>query len=54
MAKKSRKRSFKQGPSTSPTVSCDNSKKVFKQSGGSSGRATPPQVNRTYKPKGNP
>lgn len=47
------KKSFKKGPSSSPAVS-PNATKGTCGSGGDKGRATPPQVDRKFKPKGNP
>lgn len=48
------KKSFSGAPKKSPKVTHGATQKVFKGSGGETGRATPPQVNVSYKPKGNP
>lgn len=48
------KKSFSGGPKSSPACSPNATKGCFKGSSGDKGRATPPQVDRRYKPKGNP
>jgi hypothetical protein len=52
--KGSSKKSCSPGPRKSPSIGSNPTKGVFKGSGGADGRATPPQINRKYKPKGNP
>lgn len=51
---KGSKKSCGQGPRKSPNVGTNPTKGIFTGSAGPGGRATPPQIDKKAKPKGNP